>query len=367
MTINKIPLHMVDFASKTDFYAQFSDYFAHEMKDKYGIDNPVAMVDKDGNPIDRASKKTRIEKAFHEEIARVQGTTHDAHLPLTTRIMNPMYQYAVFAVVSAAIDVVVPQIVMDGISYYSDVHNIAWGDTAQFDVQMPRDYFVVSKAGRAVGQSFVRKQYTGEVLVNPEYRQISVGVDLYRVLAGQESLSNFVFKAAKSLAADIQRNTYNTFNTALTALTSPLKVTGWSVTGFTTLAQKLQAWNDAPVVALGTKTALANITPSDANYRYDIQSPFARFGYMNDFKGVEILELKQSAAWETEFDLTIDDDKIYMVCPAAGKLVKTVLEGNTISRVSEHAQNADLRSVATMGMSYGSAIATGALAGIITL
>jgi len=364
--INRIPLHVQQFASDGDFYARFADLFAQYQSNKFGVSKSFQTLNKDGQPIDYTSKEAQVEALFHKEIAKHSGVT-DEKLPLSTRIMNPMYQYAVFAVVGAAIDVVVPQIVMDGIGYYSDVHNISWGDSAQFDIQMPRDYFVVSKAGRAVGQSFVRKQFTGEVIVNPEYRQISVGVDLYRVLAGQESLTNFVFKAAQSLAADIQRDTYNTFDVALTALTSPLKVTGWSVAGFTTLAQKLQAWNDAPVVALGTKTALSSITPSDANYRYDIQSPFARFGYMNDFKGVEILELKQSAKWETEFDLTISDSKIYLVCPASGKLVKTVLEGNTISRVSEHAENADLRSVATLGMSYGSAIATGALAGIITI
>lgn len=365
--MKNLPIHVLNFADGGDFYDKFTDLFAHYQAEKLGMSKTYETLGKSGQLVSYAAKETAVEIAFHEEIAKHSGIPATSNLPLSTRAGHPLYKYAVFAVVSAAIDAVVPQILVDSVSYYSDVHTIGWGDTAEFKIPMARDYFVVSKAGRGVGQSFVQRQYTGEVLVNPEYRQISVGVDLYRVLAGQESLVTFVFKAAKSLAADIQRDTYNTFNVALTALSSPLKVTGWSVAGFTSLAETLESWNSAPVVCLGTKTALSVITPSDANYRYDITSPFARFGFMNDFKGVEILEMKQSAAWETEFDTVLDDAKLYMVCPAAGKLVKTVLEGNVLSRTSRHAENADLTSVATLGMSYGSAVATGALAGIITL
>ncbi len=365
--MKNLPNHIVRFADGGDFYDKFTDLFAHYQSEKLGLNKTYEKLGKSGLPVSYSTKESEVEIAFHKEIAKHSGIPSTSNLPLSTRANHPLYKYAVFAVVGAAIDAVVPQILMDSIGYYSDVHNIAWGDTAQFDIQMARDYFVVSRAGRGVGQSFINKQYTGEVLVSPEYRQISVATDLYRVLAGQESLVNFVFKAAKSLAADIQRDTYNTFNNALTGLSSPLKVTGWSVAGFTGLAELLESWNSAPVVCLGTKTALSVITPSDANYRYDIDSPFARFGFMNDFKGVEILEMKQSAAWETEFSTVLDDTKLYLVSPASGKLVKTVLEGNVLSRTSQHAENADLQSVATLGMSYGSAIATGALAGIIQL
>jgi len=362
--MKNLPIHVVKFAQGSDFYDMFTDLFAHSMDVKFGIKGSYEKLNKQGLPASYANKEAQVEAAFRKEIF---GDVNLDEFPLATMATKPDLVWRAWAVVSAAIDSVVPQILLDSIGYYADVHNIAWGDSAQFDIVNPRDFFLVSRTGRAVGQSPMEKQFTGEVIVNPTYRQISVGVDLYRVLAGQESLVNFVFKAARSLAADVQRDTYSTFNTALAALTAPLKVTGWSVSGFTTLAQKLEAWNGAPVVCLGTKTALSVITPSDANYRYDIQSPFARFGFMNDFKGVEILEMKQSAAWETEFDLVYSDTNLYLVSPAAGKLVKTVIEGNVLSRTSQHAENADLRSIATLGMSYGSKIATGALAGIIDI
>lgn len=362
--MKNLPSHVIKFAQGSSFYDKFTDLFAHSLDIKFGIKGDYEKLNNKGLPVSYAKKEAQVEAAFRKEIF---GDINLKEFPLATMATKPDLVWRTWAVVSAAIDSVIPQILLDSIGYYADVHNIAWGDTAQFEIQTPRDFFLVSRTGKAVGQSPVEKQYTGEVLINPTYRQISVGVDLYRVLAGQESLVNFVFKAARSIAADIQRDTYNTFNTALTALSSPLKVTGWSVAGFTGLAETLEAWNGAPVICLGTKTALSVITPSDANYRYDIDSPFARFGFMNDFKGVEILEMKQSAAWETEFNKVYSDTKLYLVCPAAGKLVKTVIEGNTLSRTSQHAENADLRSIATLGMSYGSAIATGALAGYIDI
>jgi hypothetical protein len=129
------------------------------------------------------------------------------------------------------------------------------------------------------------------------------------------------------------------------------------------LSQTVAAWNGgAKPVVIGTHRALAKILPANANYRYDIESNFVKIGYLRNFQGTDIMELPQIADYETPFGLKLADDKIWFVSPSSQKIVKVVLEGNVLAYTSDVYANANLIQTSTMTKSWGTGVATNAVA-----
>ena len=380
LTNSKIPAQVLAFAgaqqdsSKLAPYKMFVDYWNHYMSrnGKEGLEYSTTTVNENDEVVSISfdEKETAMNKALTKEIMRHAGITSFDQFPLETWANHPSLKWATFAVVSALVDMILPQVIIDSIGLYSDIRTIGWGDSAAFDVE-PRDLFVVSKAGRAKRVSEINKQFKGQVVINPEQRELTVGVALYRVLAGKESLAEFVMKVARSMEAQLTLDAYNAFVTATAALStgaSGLKVAGYTQTDFVTLAQKVTAWNGGQkVIAVGTQLALANIIPADANYRYEIDSDFVKLGYVRNFAGVDIMVLPQVADFTTPFQTLISNSYLWFISPGSQKLLKVVLEGNTMSYASDVYANANLLQTSTMYKSWGVGVATNAVAGCMTL
>jgi hypothetical protein len=375
--MNKIPSQVLAFAGSDQHlgvYKMFSDYWNHFQSDKGNKKDyqHTTIVDGKEVTLSFAEKEDALNKSLVKEIARKAGIGNLADFPLETWSSHPTLRWSTFAVVSALVDMILPQTMIDSIGMYTDVKSIGWGDSAAFDITA-RDLFVVSKAGRAKRQTELHKQYRGQVTVLPEPRQIAVSVALHRVLAGNESLAEFVSKAVLSLESQMTIDVYNTFAVAMAAIdntaSTGLRVAGYSQAEFVRLSQQVRAWNGgANPIAIGTQAALANILPADANYRYDIDSEFVKMGYFRNFQQTDVLMLPQVADYAgTPFGLKLSDSTIWIVSPSVNKLVKLVLEGNMLAYSDSAYANADLSQNANLVKSYGTAIATNAVAGTITL
>ena len=370
--MNKIPSNVLQFAgANISVYKKFVDYYNHFRSTQGAKGLEFQGVKEDGSILTFSEKEDKMNADLRSEILRVAGVQNVSDMPLETWASNPQITWASFAVVSQLIDMVLPDSIIDSIGAYSEVKVGGWGDSFAFDIS-PRDLFVVSKQGRDRRTTELKKQYKGQVTILPELRQLSVSVSLYRVLAGKESLAEFVSKAVRSLESQMTVDVYNAFATAMAALptttSAALKIAGYTQASMVELAQKVQVWNggNSPLI-MGTRLALANILPNDANYRYDIESDFVKMGYMKNISGFDVLMLPQVAAWGTPFTTVLDDTKLWLVSPSAGKLVKLCLEGSAISNASTPFQNANLTQNATIGKSYGVGIATSAVAGTIAL
>ena len=371
----RIPNNVLTFAGAENLkvYEKFADYWNHYRSETKGAKNvEYQRTDANGNVLSFSQKEDELNKDIKNEILRVAGMTPVSGISLESWSSHPTLNWATFAVVSALVDMVLPDTMIESVGAYTDVKSGDWGDSFAFDIT-PRDLFVVSKQGRDRRTTELKKQYKGQVTVLPELRQLSVSVSLYRVLAGKESLAEFVSKVVRSLESQMTVDVYNTFATAMAALpTSPantaLQVSGYTQSSLVTLAQRIGAWNggNQPII-MGTRLALSNILPSDANYRYDIESDFVKLGFIKTFNGYDIMMLPQVAAWQTPFTTVLDDTKLWIVSPAAQKLVKLCLEGSTLSNVAGTFQNANLTQSASIAKSWGTAIATSAIAGTIAL
>jgi len=371
----RIPKNAMTFASSDKLYKQFGDYWNHYLSNN-GVTNvsfeTKRLVDGKEETISFSEKEEEMNETLKESILKFAGLAElTKDFPLEQWANHPTLKWATFAVVSALIDMVIPDALIRSTSLYADVRAIGWGDSADFQLK-PRDLFMVSKHGRAQRYAQQQKQFNGQVTLIPELREMSVEVSLYKVLSGKESLADFTAKAVQSIEVDMARDVYSTFNTAMAALDNAgddlLRIAGYSQTNLISLGQKVTAWNGGQkAMIVGTQLALQNILPADANYRYTLESDFMKLGYVQNAFGFDVMVLPQVADYRTPFLTLLDDTKLYLVSPSANKLVKVVIEGSTMANVDGVYQNANLTQSATLWKSWGSAIATNSVAGVITL
>lgn len=371
-----IPNNVLKFAGQnTAVYKLFGDYFNHyraqngDSKAEYQkvTTNEAGQIVE----ISFSEKEEKMNSALRREILRVAGIGDMNEFPVETWASHPTLKWATFAVVNAMIDMVLPQSLIEGIGMFSEIRTIGFGDSAAFDVA-PRDLFVVSKAGRSKRMSEVHKQFKGQVTVTPENHELTVGVSLYKVLAGKESLAEFVMKAVRSMEVALTYDAYSAFSTAMASISNTastgLRVAGYTQAEFVRLSQTVSAWNGGQkAIAVGTMAALANILPADANYRYDLQSDFVKIGYIRNFQNTDIMVLPQVADYATPFGLKLSDSYIWFLSPSSQKIVKVVLEGSTLAYSDDFYKNANLTQNSVLQKSWGTAVATNAVGGTIEL
>ena len=183
-----------------------------------------------GQPITFAEKEQALNAAMIRYIEKHSGLSFSS-TPIEQAITHPLVAWFAVNLVSQMIDAVLPETILDSIAEISEVRQIGLGDTAIFDIK-PRDLFPVSKSGRlGMRVAEIHKGYNGQTTLNPEMRTVTVGVSLFRLLTGQESLADFTVKVMRSIETDMSRDVYNAFSTAMAALytgDTGLKVAGYS-------------------------------------------------------------------------------------------------------------------------------------------
>lgn len=252
-----------------------------------------------------AEKERDMNALMNAEVKKLSGISfsEDSHISAEMMAQNPTYKWAVFAVVNSLIDMILPDVMNKTIGLYSETRYIGWGDSALFTVE-PSDLFYVSKAGRNQRTVEFQRQYSTQVSVVPENREITVAVNFYRVLCGLDSLAKFVMKAIMSIELQMTNDVYKAFDTAMENLPaapagSSLKVAGWSQAAAVKLGQTVTAYNNgAKAVFVGTQAALQNVLPDNANYRYMLNDEYATLGYVKNAFGFDCMVLPQIAVWD---------------------------------------------------------------------
>jgi hypothetical protein len=376
MTI-QLPHTVINFAAgdsaRLGFFGEFKDYWNQYRSENgpKGKHYAFSTVDAENKPISFIEKEALLNAHLKREIGKLAGVDFST-MPMEQWVSNPQVKWATFAFVDQMIDSVLPDTIIDSIGSFCDVRTGDFGSTFLFDIK-PRDLFAVSKSGFGMRSAEVHKQYNGQVPVNPEMHQIAVGVNLYRVLLGLDSLAWFTAKAVKSMETQMAREVYDAFSTAMLALSSSpastaLQVSGYSQDTLADLSQKVEAWSGgASPLVLGTRRALAKVLPDDANYRYDLESDFVKLGYLREISGVNTFELPQIADWASPFATVLSNSYLYIIAPGTDKLVKLCLEGGTISNTTENFGQATLTMDTNIWKKWKAAVVTSSVAAVIDL
>lgn len=361
-------MEMVYFAKDTNNVRNkmidFTNHYFADMKKNHGVYDTSHTLEE---------KNKAIHEIMMSEIKTISGVdVNSSTLTPAMLAANPNIQWASMAVINALVDFVLPDVLIKDTGLYADVVTGDFGSSWSFDIK-PNDIFTVSKAGRNQRITEVQRAFDSTVTIVPDNHQITIGCNLYRILCGYDSMADLAMRAIIAIDASMRVEAYNLLNTTLTALDATdtngsLKVAGFTKNSAIALAQRVGAWNGgkAPMFA-GTKAALSQITADTATFRYDENSDLFKLGYFRNYAGYDVFEMEQVAKWEAKYKLMLDDKKIFLISPAAQKLMKICYEGTQITNASDAFAYANNTQTMSFGKSWGMGMATNSVAGVIVL
>lgn len=360
----KLSNNIVAFAAAdTSPYEKFVDYYKQFSDESLGKN--IGSYDKS---VSFAEKEEKMNKTMFAEIERVAGQKRPENVPNEIWASNPTFKWATFAVVTMMIEAILPDTVLKNIGLYTDIRNVGFGDVPLFKVP-PRSLMTVSRGANAQRTTMIQKQFKGDATVPVYNHVITTSVDLYKVLAGRQSLAEFARIAVLSIETDMTREAYDAMIAGIDGSSRPaaLKVAGaFDMTKLITLCQTVQAYNFGmkPIIA-GTTLGLMNVLPdSAAGYRINTDADNMSIQLIRNVYGYDFLELPQVATGDyTTYGLALDDTKLAIISPAADKIVKGVIEGATLTNSNDYYDNADLTSNFTINKRYGFEFLSGVVSG----
>lgn len=373
MTINKLPVHVVHFAAgDTSLFDHYIDYVNHLRFNSGDRSKEYSFAKEfEGKPLSIEEKERTINAMMLREVEKRAGFSLSSDVPLEQMMSNPTFCWALGTVSSMMIDAVLPMTIIEDTSAYAEIKVVGYGETGVFDIKS-RDLFYVTRAGKGQRHAQLQKGFDNQATLYPENRMITVGVNLFRVLAGQESLAEFTTKAMRSLETEMAADIYTAFYNAMAGLdttaSTGLQVSGYTQEDMMILADKVSAFSGgAKPIAIGTKVALSKVLPDDTNTRADYTSEYVKLGYLRTVGGLDLFELKQVADWKNPFATRISNDYVWIVAPGTDKLIKCVIGGATITTVDSNFQNATLLQEATMQKAWTTGVITSSVAATIAL
>ena len=363
-------LSIVKFANGNDttlkFAERFRDYYFHFMsevakKNLGTFDSSVSLQ----------AKEDRINKDFMTEVQRFANFQIPENLEPAHIVTHPTIGWAAFAIVDMLIQAVLPETIVNSIGTYTDIRNIGWGDSAQFEIK-PRALMTISTAGHGQRTTFRQKEFSSNKTLLPVNHDITVYASLYKVLAGKETLADYVRKAILSMDTEMTRDAYSAFHAGLNGADYPsaLVKTGYTQDTLLNLCQVVPAYNQGDkAVIVGTTAALSKVLPDNAaGYIIVTNSEAIGIQLIRNFFEYDVLMLPQVAtANYQDYGLLLDDKEIYVISPSTDKLVKGVVEGVTLNNSNNYYDNANLTSNSTINKSWAFEFVSNATAGLLKL
>ena len=360
---------------KTNMTKMFSESYP-ELYDAMNIYNEHCMAERGivGKQFAKTSKgdmEIAINKMFAEEIEKKSGMTvaqFDGSLARYANNTN-VKEFA-NSIRDYMIDMILPDTLLNGIlPYFADFRFAGLGESMTFNIENNALYYV-SKAGYRKRSTSVQKLYGTTVTLVPENRMVTVGTDLFEILSNRQFIAKEVMKAVRSIETAMLFDAYTTFNTSMSALTGSLAVTNYTEKGLISLCEKVGAYNQGrkPVI-LGTPVALKSVLPTNANYRYALESDYVKTGHIQTFNDYDVIPMAQVADpynTTTPYSLKLDDTKLYVVSPASDKLVKIGVGGDIVSHTDAVYDNANLLQMSTLSKAWDTQIVTNSVAGVVT-
>ena len=258
-----------------------------------------AAVDNYLNPTPEKAKL--VDTAFFAEMEAKSGVKREGLAP-EAWATNPSVKWASFAIVDAVINAILPSVLTPAFGVFMDLRFVGVGDIMKFRVQ-PNTLYTVSKGGKGERTTFRQKKYAGDVIIAPEEHIVTIYTDMYRVLAGLDSPSEFIRLVVVS--------------------GTPYTYTGnFDMAQLLAMAERVQVYNQGvrPVIA-GTAVALMNVIPdSTSGYRMVTEAAGGSIDFMRGVFGFDVLRLNQAAS--KDGDLVLPNDRLFIISPAQDKLVK---------------------------------------------
>lgn len=266
-----------------------------------------------------ASEMANIDKSFCD-VTTKQG--FDMALNTISR-----FSEVYFSVIKRAVEIVNSKTEIQSAFNFIEMLSIAEGDSINYLIE---ENAPVKFEANGYSNNRTRFQYAfnDNITMLPENHEASVAMDLYQASAMGWDFGKQIAKIAIAQRVAIQKEAIDAvFNTA-NVLTSAFILSTTTKSTYIELAEKLQAYNNAPVLAYGTKSAFAKMSDSlDAKLLYGgAGQELVKTGMVLDVYGVPSIVLDQAISTDGNYALQVASDKI-LLASANDKLVKCLMEG----------------------------------------
>lgn len=289
------------------------------------------------------------EKLFTESLIRESfkraGVSSSPDFSNDVMMRNPSVQWAMFALISESLSVIIPSTVIDNFGQFAEVRNVGWGDNLKFTIPNS-NLFVVSKLGNGIRRGEPQRIYNGELILTPTLREVTIQEDFYRILAGKVNWGDWITRIALSIDTQISTDVYTTFYNSYSTLNANFKEAAFDKEAFVKLGQRVEAANrGARVSVFGTRIALSKVIP-DADFAkvgFGLGADYIRMGYLANFMGFDLYMLDQRIKPnDPDYNFSLADDALYFVSTGVDTPVKIGFEGNVLINSSvQHGVNAD--------------------------
>lgn len=236
---------------------------------------------------------------------------------------------------------------------YAETINLADGDRNEFWVN-DDVLLTVSKVSGDHHDLSIQKLGAGAPYAVPTaVYGIKVGGDIRLFLTGRKNWSDLTDAVAKAFVEKVQRIISSQFANGVNLIPVPSTLTGTGALNAGTKAQfddiieKVGSANEAPVVIMGTKTALKNLnnlyaTGNGVNWIAPSQKEaVAHSGILGDYEGTALMEIPQKFEDKTLATPIVDSKKLYIMPMVDNKFIKFVDGGEVELTVDGIGANMD--------------------------
>ena len=258
-------------------------------------------------------------------------------------------RYDIYDIIIESIDEVMPRDVINALSPFAEVRQVAQGEKAMFTQKVGRaraKKFLTQVGLSGVYETFRLDAKTFEVKAH------AVGggatIDFERMLDGSESLAEVVGIITEGLANAVYVEVQKALSAALAKMPATNKYSGaWSADEMVRLMTTVRAYGSPVIFACPefiAKMGADAIVPVSTGTGQGVYSPkdidaIHDYGFINTFRGAPVVQIPQSFVDETNTETYVNPRLAYIMPGGAEKVVKVVLEGATQIRDHENKDN----------------------------
>lgn len=274
-------------------------------------------------------------------------------------------QVQVFELIEQMLDLIIPQALANQIEDFAEVKNTKWGDNLKFEVP-DNTLFEVAKIASGTLALRSERIYNDYIVLQTAPFGVKIRAELYDFLAGKINWQKMIDRVALSFTNKIRQTIYDAVVNSYNTLNAPYKYQGaFDEVQHITIAQHIEAATGSPVTVFGTKLALSKILPSNAFYlSEEMKNKLNTTGYLGNYRGIEMIELKQAHKPNTD-EFAIDNNTLIYVPNGGDKIVKVGFEGDAV--IQEIDNPADMSKEYTLIKYFGVAVITTSKYGIYKL
>lgn len=309
-------------------------------------------------------KTSLLDKAYFAEIERKSGVAREG-MELNAWVSHPSVKWASFAIIDASINAILPVVVTPDLGLFADLRFAGFGDIIKFRVK-PNTLYTVTKGSNGNRTTFRQRKHSADVIISPVEHYVTIYVNLLSVLAGKESIGEFMYNLVLAIEQDMYSEAVDAMVTGINAATSGTDLNESGAFDMKTLlkiCEKVQVRNNGvrPIIA-GTATALLNVIPNSADgYRLNVDGNGGSIALIRNVLDYDIVRMTQALAKNGQ--LTLPDNKLFIISPAQDKLIKGAVT-SVLSNGNQAFNNADLTEDFTYRKDYDFVYATAATAAV---